>query len=451
MTAEIRFETSRIVQECVEKMKAGQLAPWKVEDDLASSFGIDIPENFRLAALCRQSFIQAKTGEQFRYIRVPEKPYKERYRCTKENLICELDIRDENHTCSLCGSRLKPLNQFAPLVANYSGGQEDYYSFAGQAVVKGDVEKTFTNLLVYGTGLGPIGVTRGCFLIDRLGGAEVTIEDSSRAVRCLGFVFASEESRQKAQTIIEAFLPEATDKMQEKMSEFGGRISAVDFDLADAQLGCILYVDFVAEFTQFRGHGDISRAVGFIKTEVEEKLASHGVSFEWGVIAQGHDGDLKLSPRNKRGRKAMAQVRIPVSDFEGFLKVSPEKFLSFVQVDKIGSQKLGSPFYSGMGGEILPAIYKATKVNPHSPLVSCFQNIFAERDQGDVVYRVELPNIEVGVLSSREGLMSPVGREAMRIMGIQTAKEFAASVAAQVLAGEFNLALEISREKLYEK
>jgi len=35
-------------------------------------------------------------------------------------------------------------------------------------------------------------------------------------------------------------------------------------------------------------------------------------------------------------------------------------------------------------------------------------------------------------------------------MGIRNAREFAASLAAQVLAGEFNLALEISREKLYK-
>jgi hydroxymethylglutaryl-CoA reductase len=331
------------------------------------------------------------------------------------------------------------------------GGQEDYFSYAGQVAVKGDVNKTFTNLLVYGTGLGPIGVTRGCFLINRLGGAEVTIEDSARAVRCLGLVFAAEETRKKAQAVIEAFLPEAKDKMQEKMLEFGGRVSSVDFDPADTEHGFILYVDFVAEFVQFRGHGDISRAVGFIKNEVEEKLSSQGIPYELSVIAQGHDGDLKPSSRNKRGRRATAQVRIPVSDFEGFLKVDPEKFLSFVEVDVIGSQRLGCPFYSGMGGEILPAVYKATKVNPHSPLVSCFQNIFAEKDQGDVIYRVELPNIEVGILSSKEGLMSPVGREAMRIMGIHTAKEFAASVTAQVLAGEFNLALEISREKLYGK
>jgi hypothetical protein len=449
MAMKIKDEESRIAQECFERLREGQLAPWKVEDDLKSTYGMEIPINFKIAALCRQRFIEAITGENFHYIRVPEKPYKERFYCAKDDLILELDIRDENHTCSLCASELKPMNQYAPLVANYAGGQEDYFSYAGQVIVKGDIQKTFTNLLLYGTGLGPIGMTRGCFLINKLGGAEVTIEDSARAVRCLGFIFSTEESRQKAQAVIEAFIPEATSKMQEKMLEFNGRISSVDFDYAKTQRGFILYVDFVAEFIQFRGHGDISRAVGFIKPEVEEKLSSQGIHYELSVIAQGHDGDLKPSPQNKRGRKASAQIRIPLSDFDRLLKVAPEQFLSFVEVDGIGSQRLGCPFYSGMGGEILPAIYKATKVNPHSPLVSCFQNIFAGKDQGDVIYRVELPNIEVGVVSSREGLMSPVGREAMRIMSIQTAKEFTASVAAQVLAGEFNLALEISREKLY--
>jgi hypothetical protein len=440
-----------VIQYCVERLAKGQLTPWKVEEEIANTFDIDRPENFRIAAISRQKFIQGSTGEGFDHIRVPEKPYKECYHCEKDGLIWELDARDENHTCTLCGSRLKSLNQYAPLVANYVGGHEDYFSYAGRVSVHGDIQKTFTNLLVYGTGLGPIGVTRGSYLINKLGGAEVTVEDYARAVRCLGFIFSSGGSRQRAQEVIERFLPEATDKMQEKMSEFGGRISSVDFDQAETQRGFILYVDFVAEFTNFRGHGDISRAVGSIKREIEEKLTSQGVYYDLCVIAQGHDGDLKPSPQNKRGRKASAQVRIPLSDFDAILNIDPEKFLAFVEVDGLGAKKLGCPFYSGMGGEILPAIYKATKVNPHSPLVSCFQNIFAEKDRGDVIYRVELPNIEVGVVSSREGLMSPVGREAMRIMGIQTAKEFAASVAAQVLAGEFNLALEISKEKLYNK
>ncbi len=442
-------EESRAINECIEKIKKGQIAPWKVEEELEVACGIKPPANFKTAALCRQQFIENITGETFESIHIPEKPYKEHFLCEKDNLVWELDIRDENRKCSLCGSDLKPQGEFAPLVANYVGGGEDYFSYAGQIVVKGDIEKRFTNLLVYGTGLGPIGVTRGSFLVNKLGGAEVRVDDFGRAVRCLGFIFRTEELRRKAVHVIKAFMPEARAEMQEVMSEFEGQISSVDFDQAKTQKGYFLYVDFVAEFLNFRGHGDISRAVGYIKKKAEEKLRTQGVAYKLSVIAQGHDGDLKPSPRNKRGRYASAQVRIPVSDFQELLKVEPQKFLAFVEVDSVGAQKLGCPFYSGMGGEIIPAIYKATKVNPHSPLVSSFQNIYAGIEKGDVVYRVELPNIEVGVVSSREGLVSPVGREALCIMGIKTAKEFAASVAAQVLAGEFNLALEISREKLY--
>ena len=420
-----------------------------MEEELASTHGLETPDNFKTAAHCRQRFIEELTDETFHYISIPERPYKEQYHCQKDKLILELDIRDEARTCALCGSPLKPLHRFAPLVANYIGGHEDYFSYAGRVTVKGDIQKTFTNVLVYGTGLGPIGVTRGSYLINKLGGAEVEVEDFARAVRCLGFIFPTAEVRHKAQEIIEAHLPKAIPKMQHKMAGFRGRIRSVDFDHAETQRGYLLYVDFVAEFANFRGHGDISRAVGNVKKDVEEALRRQEIAYRLSVIAQGHDGDLKPSPRNKRGRQTSARVRIPLGDFEKFLKVEPEKFLAFVEVDGVGAQKLGCPFYSGMGGEILPAVYKATKVNPHSPLVSCFQNIYAEKSKGDVVYSIELPNIEVGVVSSREGLMSPVGREALRIMGIRTAKEFAASVAAQVLAGEFNLALEISREKLY--
>jgi hypothetical protein len=39
----------------------------------------------------------------------------------------------------------------------------------------------------------------------------------------------------------------------------------------------------------------------------------------------------------------------------------------------------------------------------------------------------------------------------MRIMGITKTREFCANLAAQVLAGEFNLACEVVREKLYSK
>ncbi len=437
------------IENCVEKLKSGALPPWKVEEEMAAQHGYSPPQNFQMAAVCRRRFIEHVTGESFRYLRTADKPYKIKWHCRRDDLIWELEAGDEVHICSLCGGALDPMDEYGPLVSNYVGGREIYFSYAGRIQARGDVEKIFTNLLVYGTGMGPIGVTRGCHLINRLGGAEVRVEEEARAVRCNGYIFTSEEMRKKAQIVLKPHIPKIQAQMDKRLAEFSGRVSSVDFKEAQSEGLFILFIDFVAGFKNFRGHGDISRAVGFAKKELEALLKKNDLQYELSVIAQGHDGDLKPSPQNKRGRHASAEIRIPVKEFESQLKVAPEKFLSFIQIDACGADNLGCQFYSGMGGEIIPAVYKATQVNPQSPLVSSFQNIYAYREQGDVVYGIELPNVEVGIASTREGLISPVGREVLRIMGVRTAREFAASLAAQVLAGEFNLALEISREKLY--
>lgn len=439
-----------LIRDCVEKLKTGKLPPWKVEEEIETHYGIPSPDNFKTAALCRQKFIEEETGERFTYIRISEKPYKVRYQCKTHELRWELDALDEHQRCSLCGSQLELAGKHAPLVANYVGGTEDYYSSAGRIQVKGDVEKKFTNLLVYGTGLGPMGVTKGCYLIDKFGGAEVRVSRLARAARCLGFRFKSEAQRHKAVQSIKDLLPDLKPEMNKKMSDSGGRIGSVEYVKVESQKDFILYVDFDADFENFRGHGAISRAVGFAKREIEKKLRKGRVGCQLSVIAQGYDGDLKPSPRNKRGRYASAQIRVPVRDFEKLLRIEAQDFVSFVDLDCTGSQKLGCQFYSGMGGEIIPALYRATKVNPRSCLVSSFQNTYAGIDRGDVVYGVELPNVEAGVLSTHEGLIPPAGREALRIMGIQTARDFAACLSAQVLAGEFNLAIEIVRERLYD-
>jgi hydroxymethylglutaryl-CoA reductase len=316
--------------------------------------------------------------------------------------------------------------------------------------VSGDLEKEFTNLLVYGTGLGPMGITKGCFVINKFGGAEVKVSEHACAARCLGFVFKTEELRDKAVHIIDEFLPELKPEMNTQMSDVGGRVGPAEYVQVECHQGFLLYVDFTADFENFRGHGGISRAVGFAKREIEKRLQKGKVKPDLCVIAQGYDGDLKPSPRNKRGRYASAQIRVPVHKFQELLKINAGEFISFVDLDRTGSQKLGCPFYSGMGGEIIPALYRATKVNPRSCLVSSFQNIYARVDGEDLIYGVELPNVEAGVLSTHEGLIPPVGREALEMIGIQTARDFAACMAAQVLAGEFNLAVEIVRERLYD-
>ena len=441
----------RIFQESVEKLISGFIPPWKVEEEIATSGEIDPPKQFRLAALARQRFLELVTGEKFQSICVSEKPYKIHYFCDKENLGYELDARDSHKDCLFCLGELRSLEKHSPLVANYIGGSEAYYSYAGRIKVVGDVEKEFINLLVYGTGLGPIGVTRGSYLINKFGGAKVTVSDSGRAVRALAFLFQTEDLRKMAIRLIEDIWPLLRNEIEEKMAEFSGRAVSVEFCPAEWNNHFILYVEFVADFGNFRGHGDTSRAIGFAKGKIEAFLKENSVNFQTSIIAQGYDGDLKPSPRNKRGRYARAEVRIPVNEFDAAFGIDAKKFTTSVEIDRLGTAKLGCQFYSGMGGEIIPAFYKATKVNPQSSLVSSFQNISVTMEKGDVIYSVELPNIEAGVASNREGLIPPSGREALRFMNIHSARDFAASLAAQVLAGEFNLALEISKEKLYSK
>ncbi len=356
--------------ECVKLLVSGKLPPWRLEDELTSSYQIVPPDNFVLAAQSRREFIEKITGEKFIQIKISEKPYKIRYFCPEDDLTFELGARDSHIQCPLCHKKMENLGQPVPLVASYVGGCESYYSYAGCIRVRGDLEKEFTNLLVYGTGLGPIGVTRGCFYINKFGGARIKVDKLARAVRCHGLIFDSDETRRKAYRVIEGHLDGLKENMNDQMVEFRGVVSSVDFDLVDAQEDFILYVDYVASFTNFRGHGDISRAVGFIKREVEDLMDTSGIEYKLSVIAQGHDGNLKPSPRNKRGRYVSAELRVPIEEFEAFFNVDSQKFLSFVNVDALGAQKLGCPFYSGMGGEIIPAVYKATQVNPQSPLVS---------------------------------------------------------------------------------
>ena len=89
------------------------------------------------------------------------------------------------------------------------------------------------------------------------------------------------------------------------------------------------------------------------------------------------------------------------------------------------------------------------KNNPRPYLVSCFQKVYAFIRGNDLVFGVELPNVEVGITSSPEGIISPMAREALKFVGITSAKEFAAALAAVTLGGEFNFATLHVQERMY--
>jgi len=89
------------------------------------------------------------------------------------------------------------------------------------------------------------------------------------------------------------------------------------------------------------------------------------------------------------------------------------------------------------------------KVNPRPHLVSSYQKVYAETRGDDLIFGVELPNVEVGITSSPEGIIPPAAREALKLAGITTAREYAAAVAALTLGGEYNFATLHIKEKMY--
>ncbi|NIO03723.1 MAG: hypothetical protein GTN74_03660 [Proteobacteria bacterium] len=447
-------DTSRLISELSESMKRGDLPPWRAESKLLDQ-GVKSPDHFFPAALARKAYVEDISGEAFSHLQVLEKPYIQPWQCPKDGIIHNLEAQEKDLTCTVCKSALTsykgPLAGYAPLVASYVAGLEDYISYCGQITVRGAIDRSFVNLTAMGPGMSAIGLARGCFLVNRFGGAEVHVEPLARTARCMGYIFAKPETRDRAREVIEANLERITAAVNERLAKVGAKVGQVEFGTDNFGPDYFLYVCFYGDVPEYRAHGEISWAVGEAREITDFILNEARVEFNLSVIAQGYDGDFKPSPSNKRGRRVSAQVRIPVKTMEEFLEKPVDRFLAFIEMDRRGVEKLGWFFYTGMGAEIISGLYKATRINPRMPLTTCLERIYAFMDRGDLVYGVELPSVEAGVWSSIEGAVPPTGREVMRIMGITNTREFCANLAAQVLAGEFNLACEIVRGKLYSR
>jgi hypothetical protein len=436
----------------LDQMLQGELPPWRAEACLLDG-GIKSPDHFYPAAAGRKEYIERITGQQFKHLKMLERPYIQPWQCPRDKIIYNLEAQETDLSCTVCGEALTqyrgPLAGYAPLVASYVTGQEDYISYCGQITVKGDIKRDFINLSAMGPGMSAIGLAKGSFLINRYGGAEVQVEDLATTARCMGYIFGNSKELDKARKIIEANRNQIIATVNKRIAKVNARVASLVFDQDRSGEDYFLYVCFYATLPEYRGHGEVSWSVGEARELTDALLQNAAIPFNLSVIAQGYDGDYKPSPANKRGRRVTARIQVPLKTIEEYLGKSIDQFLAFIEMDRCGVEKLGWYYYNGMGPEIINGLYKATKVNPRMPLVTCLQRIYAYTEKEHLVYGVELPNVEAGVWSSIEGGIPPVGREVLRIMGISNSREFGANLAAQVLAGEFNLTCEIVRGKLY--
>jgi hypothetical protein len=151
------------------------------------------------------------------------------------------------------------------------------------------------------------------------------------------------------------------------------------------------------------------------KNMIDDYFKHANIACRVSVVAMGRDGDLKPSPRNRRGRYVSAQQTMPVKDYEKSIGRPIEDLLTYIELDRQGVlEEIGWPAYTGMGGEIIPAFYRTMKNNPRPDLVSSLQKLYVKTCGDDLFFGVELPNVEVGITSSPEGIISPMAREAPR-------------------------------------
>jgi len=447
------MNSEETAKKITDMIHSGEIAPWKAEQ-AASEAGVSVPGNIAVAAKARRLFVEEKSGNKFCHIVLPEKPYHIAYRCPQDGTLWTLAADDTYLCCGMCGTPLDVVEEekrYSPLVNNYIGGVEDYYSYAGEVTVGGEVEKTFQNILCWGPGVGLLGISVGCFQLNKYGPIEIKVSDWAVAARNLAFVFDTEDEREKAKNLITEKLPEIIPQITEaQLAQWDGEVFNVDFLYKQHHADRILHCCFYTRFKNHRGHGQTSHSVGMAKNIIDDLFKQHAVKCRLSVISMGRDGDLKPSPRNRRGRYVSAQQRIPIKDYEKNIGRPVDDFLAYIEIDRQGVlEETGWPAYTGMGGEIIPAFYRTMKNNPRPYLVSCYQKLYAETRGGDVIFGVELPNVEVGITSSPEGIISPMAREALRFAGIHSAKDYAAAVAAITLGGEYNFSTLHIKEKLY--
>ncbi len=225
-----------IREEIVTKIKnmllKGEIAPWKAEA-AALKEGISNPKNITTGVMARRAFIEEKSGCKFHHIVMPEKPYHVAYRCPNDATLWTLATDDTYIRCGICGTPLEMLDEkerHQPLVNNYIGGIEDYYSYAGEVTVGGGVNKTFQNILCWGPGIGHLGISVGCFKLNKYGPVDVRVSDWGLAARNLTFVFNTEDERESAKNLIkENLTPIIQEITRAQLSEWNGEIYDVDF------------------------------------------------------------------------------------------------------------------------------------------------------------------------------------------------------------------------------
>jgi hydroxymethylglutaryl-CoA reductase (NADPH) len=324
---------------------------------------------------------------------------------------------------------------------NFSGNIEGFMGFtqipvglAGPINVKGEVAQgDFYIPLATTEGALVSSVARGCQIITLSGGADVRIVCDS-VVRTPIFIFESLEEMSNFSTWIEDNFDEIK-KASETTTRHGKLESIEQFPI-----GSKMILRFSYSTGDASGQNMTTIAT---RTAVDYILNNYkGNISEW-FLESNLSGDKKINGLNftrNRGKKIIAQIKIPKRIIEKHLHTTPERMRRLAELSMVTSLQAHAFGVQAHFANILAAVYIAAGQDPACVAESAAGITHLEIVDGDLQISITLPGIMIGTVGG--GTRLPTQKNALKIMqcaGVGNSRKFAEILAATVLAGEISL------------
>lgn len=219
-------------------------------------------------------------------------------------------------------------------------------------------------------------------------------------------------------------------------------LTKIDVNFVGKNLYCRMYFDS----TDAMGMNMATFAADQVCQAIEKLTGATLIS-----LAGNYDTDKKpswLNFINGRGKQVWAEITINEQIVKELLKTTPEKIVQIVHTKQhLGSIMSGSIGFNAHFANIIAAIFLATGQDPAHIVEGSIGITTAEVEpNGNLYFSVHLPALIIGTVGG--GTSLPSQKEALKILGIKDAVEFAKVIGAAVLAGELSLTASLAEGTL---
>ena len=207
-----------------------------------------------------------------------------------------------------------------------------------------------------------------------------------------------------------------------------------------------VWVRFSFDTGEAMGMNMVTKATQAITGLIEKKLGIECIALSGNACVDKKPSWMNFI--NGRGRRVWAEVVLPAEVVVGVLKTTARKVVEVVQRKQmLGSLMTGSLGFNGHFANMVAALFLATGQDL-GHVAECSSGVVTAEVEGDggLYFSIYMPDVMVGVVGGGTGL--PTQKEALQLLGVDTADCLAEVVGATVLAGELSLTAALSAGQL---